>query len=268
MRIEATNSAPAETDADTIVVGIFADEGEVAHDTPDGALAALLASGEAKGTLKKVALTHSGGKRWLLAGLGKREELDGEKARVTAAVAAKHAAGLGARRLCWELPHDVADEIAGALVEGTVLAAFRFEQYKSPPKEEDERPPELEELLISAHHDVSAPVARAAVIAEAVNAARVLQNTPGNDMTPTALGERAKELAAELDGLTCEVEGRATLLERGMNAFAAVAQGTDQEPALITLRYEGPRRRARSSASSARPSRSTAAASRSSRERR
>ena len=38
-----------------------------------------------------------------------------------------------------------------------------------------------------------------------------------------------------------------------MGAFAAVAQGSEQEPALITLRYEGRRReRPNRSASSAR----------------
>ena len=36
-----------------------------------------------------------------------------------------------------------------------------------------------------------------------------------------------------------EVEGRDGIVARGMGAFAAVAQGSDQEPALITLRYDG-----------------------------
>ena len=36
------------------------------------------------------------------------------------------------------------------------------------------------------------------------------------------------------------VEGRAALVERGMGSFAAVAQGADEEPALITLKYDGP----------------------------
>jgi len=77
-------------------------------------------------------------------------------------------------------------------------------------------------------------------VAEAQNAARDLQNTPANDMTPTQLGERARELAESLDGLTVDVEGRAAIEARGMGAFAAVAQGSYEEPALITLRYTGP----------------------------
>jgi leucyl aminopeptidase len=240
MNVSATTSAPAETAADTIVVGVF-DGKDVAHDTEDGALQALLESGEAKRSFKNLALTHADGRRWLLAGLGKREDFTAERARVLAALAARRAAELGAKSICWELPHHVGDDVAGALVEGTGLASYRFDQYKSvPEREEDRPPPPLGELLVSAHHDVSGPVDRAAVIAEAVNAARTLQNTPSNDMTPTRLGERAVELAGELEGLGAVVEGREEIVGRGMNSFAAVARGTDQEPALITLRYDGP----------------------------
>ncbi len=240
MQVSATTAAPAETEADTIVVGVFDGE-DVAHDTPDGALQALIDSGEAKRSYKKLALTHAGGKRWLVAGLGKRDEFVSERARVVAALAARAAGELSATSLCWELPHDVGDDVAGALVEGTGLTSFRFERYKAQPeKEEDRPPPPLGELIVSAHHEVGDAVARAATITEAVNAARTLQNTPGNDMTPTHLAERAQALADELDDLSVEVEGRQQIMARGMGAFAAVAQGTYQEPALITLRYEGP----------------------------
>jgi len=240
LAVSATTVAPVETAADTVVVGVFEGK-DVAHDVDGGALQALLESGEAKRTFKTIALTHAAGKRWLLVGLGKRDEFIPERARVLAAMAAKRAADLGAACLCWELPHHVGDDVAGALVEGTGLATFRFDRYKSQPEQEEDRPrPPLAELIISAHHDVTAAVAAAAIGTEAVNAARALQNTPANDMTPTDLAARAQALADELDGLSVEVEGRMQIVARGMGAFAAVAQGTDQEPALITLRYEGP----------------------------
>jgi leucyl aminopeptidase len=63
---------------------------------------------------------------------------------------------------------------------------------------------------------------------------------PANHLTPTALGRRAQELAAGHAALTCEVRGRDGLQELGMGAFAAVAAGTDEEPALIVLRYAPP----------------------------
>ena len=55
-------------------------------------------------------------------------------------------------------------------------------------------------------------------------------------MTPSALAERARALP----GLQVEVWGRAEIEAAGMGAFAAVAQGTHEEPQLITLRYEPP----------------------------
>ena len=47
-------------------------------------------------------------------------------------VAHGRAVELGTRRLAWELPHGVDDAVAGALVEGTVLAAYRFDRYRDP----------------------------------------------------------------------------------------------------------------------------------------
>ena len=84
MRAEATTAAPADTGADTIAIGLFEDE-KVAHDVDGGLLQALVDSGEAKPGLRKLAVTHAGGKRYVLAGLGTREAFDAERARVAAA---------------------------------------------------------------------------------------------------------------------------------------------------------------------------------------
>ncbi|MDP8967889.1 MAG: leucyl aminopeptidase, partial [Actinomycetota bacterium] len=92
---------------------------------------------------------------------------------------------------------------------------------------------------ISAHDDLADVVAEAEIVARAVNAARNLQNTPSNEMAPRHLADAARVLA-ELDGVTVEVEDRAGLQRLGMGSFAAVARGSAEEPALITLRYDGP----------------------------
>jgi leucyl aminopeptidase len=75
-------------------------------------------------------------------------------------------------------------------------------------------------------------------VSDAANAARDLQNTPANDLTPTALAQRAVSLAEEIEDLEIIVDGPDALRERGMGAFLAVAQGSVQEPRLITLRTE------------------------------
>jgi leucyl aminopeptidase len=238
MDVRATTESPPGTGADTIAVGLFEDEG-VAHDTPDGALAALVDSGEAKPGFRKLALTHADGKRWLLAGLGKRDEFDPERARIVAGGVIARARELGARSLCWELPHHVTDVHAAAFVEGSVMGAYEFTLFKSGNDEDDDKP-QVGELIVSAHHDVADAVETGRIVAESVNLTRDLQNRPANDLTPSALSERAREIADRHDTLTLEVMGRAEIEAAGMGAFAGVAQGTYEEPQLITLRYEGP----------------------------
>jgi leucyl aminopeptidase len=166
-------------------------------------------------------------------GLGRRDAFDPERARVAAATVHGRARELGTRALCWELPHHVADDVAAALAEGTVLAGYRFERYKA--RGDDDEPPTLDELVVSAHHDVADAVRRGAAGARAQNLARELEDTPANDLTPMALGERARELA----GVEVDVHGRDWLSEQGMGAFLAVAQGSDEEPAMIVARYDG-----------------------------
>src|SRR5262245_2688052 len=175
MRVTATTEAPPSTDADTIVVGVFEDEG-IAHDH-GGGLQALVDSGEAKRGLRKLAVTHADGRRYIVAGLGGRSDFDPEKARVAAASVLGRAKELGTRTLCWEVPHHVSDAHVGGLVEGTLLASYAFTRYK------DDPPEGIEALVLSAHHDVSAAATAAATVSAAVNAARDLQNEPANVMT-------------------------------------------------------------------------------------
>ncbi|HEY2632165.1 MAG TPA: leucyl aminopeptidase [Solirubrobacteraceae bacterium] len=240
MNVLWSSEQAAASDADTLVVGVF--EGE---ETPAGAPAEvreLLASGEAKRSPKALALTHSGGKRWLVAGLGKREELTPEGARVAAALVRDRAKELSTKALCWQAPTDD-PAVAAALVEGTVLADYSFDSHKSKGKdgpEGDSSPKHLDRLIVSGAQTIAQAVDQAAVVAGAVNEARDLQNRPANDLTPTALGEHALALAKEIEHLSVEVEGRDGIVGRSMGAFAAVAQGTEEEPALITLRYEPP----------------------------
>src|ERR687895_417605 len=103
IRVTARQGAPEDTDADTRVVPLF--EGD---SLDDPALQALVDSGEAKAGSGKVAVAHQDGKRVLIAGFGKRDELDAETARVAAAAAAAKARELGTKSLSWSPPDGVA----------------------------------------------------------------------------------------------------------------------------------------------------------------
>ncbi len=232
--LEARTAAPLQTDADTIVVGVFEGEG-VAHDLPGAELAALLASGEGSAELQRLALAHHDQRRVILVGLGARRAFDPERMRLAAATVNARARELGATTLCWEVPHHVDDVVVAAIVEGTLLHAYRFDRYR--PADDSRR---LRRLILSAHHDVSAPVARAGVIIEAQNRARDLVNTPANDLPPAALADYATELAARWPTINATVLDGAAIVDAGMGAFAAVAQGSDEDARLIQLDYAGP----------------------------
>ncbi len=230
--VQARQGAPEETAADTRVVGLF--EGE---SLADPALQALVDLGEAKPALKKVAVAHEeapggGQRRVLIAGLGKREEFDSEKARLAAAAAAARAKDLGAVSLSWDAPEGG----AGGVVEGTLLKLYAFDRFKSG---NDDEPAGIESLEVAGDGVAEDEVDRARVTANAQNRARDLQNLPSNVATPTFLAERAGEIADQHDALEVELLDRDGILELGMGAFAAVAQGTYAEPRLIVLRYTG-----------------------------
>jgi leucyl aminopeptidase len=233
VQAQATTQTPFETDADTIAIGVFEDEG-VAHDLPNGELMALLDSGEAQRKFKRLAVTHAQGRRIILVGLGDRTKFDGERARGAAGVVQARAAELATKTLCWEVPHHVGDEVVAGLVHGTALRAYRFDRYK---KAEDPDP--FERLILSAHSDVSEAVRTAEIIVRAQNRARDLGNTPANDLTPSALADYASELASR-HGIEVTILDGDAIRELGMGAFAAVAQGSAQSARLIRLDYEGP----------------------------
>ncbi|MEA2124015.1 MAG: leucyl aminopeptidase [Solirubrobacteraceae bacterium] len=195
LRVRA-NEQPGES-ADATVTGVFADDDE------------------ARGKYKRLRPGDDGG--WT-AGLGDRERFDAERARVVAATVVERAGELGIEKLAWDGPEPA------AFVEGAILAAYRYDAFKSEAADDG-----LRELVVREG-------AEASVAAEAQNAARDLINAPANVLTPTKLTARARELATEL-GLDCEVLGREQIRYAGMGAFAAVAQGSTEEPQLITLRY-------------------------------
>jgi leucyl aminopeptidase len=76
------------------------------------------------------------------------------------------------------------------------------------------------------------------ITAEATNLARNLSNEPGNTITPTRLAEIARDIAQKHQ-LEFYIIDRAKAKELGMGAFLGVAQGSDEPPAMIVMRYWG-----------------------------
>ncbi|HEY2637815.1 MAG TPA: hypothetical protein VGI54_10525, partial [Solirubrobacteraceae bacterium] len=101
IEVGATTTGPLETDADTVVVGLYEGKG-IAHDVGDGVLGALVEAGEARAVPAALAVTHFEGRRFIVAGLGPRDAWTPDRAREVAAAVHGRAKELGARHVCWE----------------------------------------------------------------------------------------------------------------------------------------------------------------------
>jgi leucyl aminopeptidase len=234
MKVSVSQIELAAIDAELLAIGLC--EGE---ELP-AELASARGAADAKGGFKKLTMVHpeSPG-RVLVVGLGKRDDLDAERARIVAALVAKEAAKLEATSLAWALSgsSDV-EALAEGLVTGTILGSYRFDRFKSMDPD-DPSPPTLDSLTLLAPESAAVAAEAARICAEAQNRARDLQGLPSNIATPSYLAERATEIAAGHEALSVEVLGREQIAAKKMGGLVAVSQGSAEEPKLITLRYAG-----------------------------
>jgi leucyl aminopeptidase len=238
VELEVVSKGPSELDAELIAVAF----GEDAELPPQ--LASAPGAAAAKPAFKRTAIAYPEGlPPHLVVGIGPGHDLDEERLRVAAAVAVARAGELEAQSLAWVLPGGGEPaQRAAALVEGTVLAAYRFDRYRSRPDDEPQ-PIRVSRLVIIADEDereaVAAEAEVALAVATAANRARDLQNLPANFKNPVALAERAQQLAAAHEALSAEILGPQEIERLGMGGIAAVSSGSANEPRLIALRYAG-----------------------------
>jgi leucyl aminopeptidase len=235
LRVEVADKPLTEVDSDFLAVLVF--EGD---DLPEP-LAGAPGSDDVKSSYKKATLVYPGTpRRALVVGLGGRDDFVPECARVAAAIAARTAGSLDASSLALRGPEDEDPAaVASAMVEGAILASYRFDRFKSKEDEEDGDSKGLAEITLIAAGGLGAAVEAARIGAEAENFARELQDLPSNVVTPSYLAGRASAIAEEHDSVTCEALGRDEVKEKGMGGLVAVSQGTSEEPRLIVLRYRG-----------------------------
>jgi leucyl aminopeptidase len=235
MKVEVREGDLTGAGADLVAIGLR--EG----DSPPPEIATVPGAAEARGGFKKLSLLRpKGGAPVLVVGLGDREDVDPERLRVAAALAAKEAGRLQARSLTWMAPvSGQPAATAEALVEGTILGAYRFDRFLGEPEKDSPTLESLTLLAVLADDDLALAVETARVCAEAQNRARDLQNTPSNVATPTFLAARAEEIAAAAEKVKVDVLGPEQIAAKGMGGLAAVSQGSVEEPRLIVLRYRG-----------------------------
>ena len=212
--------------------------------TSDPAFAAiaadLVASKEITGKAFEAALIHKplgvSARRVLFLGAGKTKKFSQAELRKVAGAALRNMKPKQLKSFAFLLPESTPEAVRTA-VEGFFVGNFDANYYHS-----DKKDQQVEEvtIVVSAGTDMKAletAVEEGRIIGESQNFTRDLVNEPGNYMTPTILAERARKMAAET-GLQFEAYGPDKIKELKMGAFWSVAQGSDEEPRLIVMRYE------------------------------
>ncbi len=260
MEINVTSGDLADQQVDTIVVALpeetrrLGGAAAALDEALDGAISALLRSGLAPGRANETTPIATGGRipaaRVVVQGLGKREQLTPDRLRNQTAGLARALRGLDAGSVAISTQGGAratgdAGETGRILAEAFELGLYRFDQHRT--RARDKPRGSVTALTIvetSARRARAAEpgVRRGAILAEAQNFTRDLANSPANLMTPSDVAARAQARADEL-GLECEVIERAAAERMGMNSYLSVAQGSQQPPKFIVLRYRGGRGR-------------------------
>jgi leucyl aminopeptidase len=240
--VEIEVSAPGDGQPDTIALPLPEDDSTPrSNDDRLGArLQQLADDGELKGELGRTVVLHTDGtsdaRRVVVAGVGKRADVDADAIRTAASAVARRLGDVGGT-LAWTLDDSLplsADEQARAVVEGAVLGAYSPARWKT----EQKAAKRIGKIVFYTGEadGIADTASRAARVGKWVNWARDLANSPPNELTPADLATRAEELAG--NGLQVTALDPAEIDELGMGALSAVGRASANGPRLIVLRYE------------------------------
>ena len=242
--LRAVTSSPHEQQADLFVTIYPGDGHDVVRRRLSGPalqeLDAALARKEPVAELGHVFVTQAGDAGWRTSRIAVVGAGPGPLTADGARRAVASAAYWARERRCRTIVIDLAglsgdaEAITAAAAEAVVVANFNHGHMKAA----EPLPPIVQASLLVAPGQ-RAQLERGLVIGEAINAARLLINEPGNVLTPRALVERAAALAEE-PGVQAEILGPDKMEALGMGLLLGVARGSAEPPRLLCLTYTPP----------------------------
>jgi leucyl aminopeptidase len=209
-----------------------------------GFLRELQSAGELSGKAYECTLIHRPpglvAAKLLIVGAGKKEKFDSAQQRRLAGTAVRYLRSRGVRDLAWVvLGPECESGCIRTVVEEALIADYDTDRYKT----ERDLQRGIDRLDLALSHPPSegdeTARERAWIVGEAQNFTRHLVNEPPNQMTPILLAQQAQEMAKRF-GLECQVLGPEEIRALKMAAFWAVAQGSEEPPRLIVVRYVPP----------------------------
>lgn len=174
--------------------------------------------------------------KYLIIGLGKREEYRHENMRKIGGISNRYACAIKEENYSLCLDQIPEGEVAlSALCEGIVLSSYKSIEFKS--KTDDFFFTKTANIFIKNSPENSDKIiSKAVILAESQNYSRFLDEKPANVATPKFICEESKRLSKEL-GFKCTVFEKSDLEKMKMGGILAVSSGSANPPALVKLEY-------------------------------
>jgi leucyl aminopeptidase len=155
-----------------------------------------------------------------------------------AGAAASRAAGDGplAFLLATDGLSDPAD-VAQALTEGAVLASYNY-KHRATTSTFDVVPVDVPLPTVAVHDAVTEGVRRGAVVADAVNWAKFLIDSPAGYMPPKTLAGEIEERLRDDEHVNVEVWTESRIREERLGGLLGVGQGSAQPTRLVYVTYD------------------------------
>ena len=170
----------------------------------------------------------------MLVGLGKKDEVSIDDIRNLGGNISKKLKKSNIKEInFFNIKDDLNYREIEALVEGIKLGEYTFDKYKSEKKESVDKNINLN--LDESYNDY---IKQGELLAEIALISRNLVNEPSNVIYPETLANEVINLGKKY-GFETEVYGKEDIEKLGMEAFLAVAKGSDKEPRLIVMKYNG-----------------------------
>ena len=258
MKIFVKKGMLADTKSQAIILTLFEDSKKLTglaleiDKISGGLISELISNGDFEGKPSQISVVYTRGtlpaKRIALVGLGKQKEFNLEKLRTAFASVMRHLRSINVKEAATSINLSLLpgkkEQVVEAAVEGALLGLYQYTPYKTVDREDLKEMGELNIVAdVKDYSLIESAVKKARIISDAVYFARDLVSAPSNEMTPSIMAQKARDISRRKN-VSCKVLDKNKMKEMGMNALLAVASGSNEEPKFIILEYAGGRKKA------------------------
>jgi leucyl aminopeptidase len=235
--ISFRNSEKFDKDATLILIDkeqAKSQEFRFKHKKLEDELTELIKDGQFSGDKEELFPLVIKGGLVLLVGLGKLEDLSPTALRIVVRKSLM-SSFLKKSKTVEIIPHDDTVKSVIAIIEGHLIGTYRWDKYKSRSKD-DKTVAQKDVTIVAADKK---EFTQAVTICKGVNFTRDLVNDNADVVTSTLMEKTVRELIKGRKNVSLEILNRKEMEAKGLGLHLAVNRGSNKEPKLIIVKYNG-----------------------------